>query len=149
MEPIALHHFRKALRTTSLNCSAICFSAKAKSENVFGPAVGTRMSLRITIKEDYIKFLCALVAIDRFFYGENPFHLGVTDLINLEHCFWPRRPLRRVSSLQQQVILWPVIGASSRLLFRLLNTRDSPCTSLSWPARTTSKTTGALQQGPN
>ena len=62
---------------------------ESEIENVFGPAVGTRMSLRITIKEDYIKFLCALVAIDRFFYGENRFHLVVTDLINLEHCSGP------------------------------------------------------------
>jgi hypothetical protein len=34
------------------------------------------MPLRITINENNIKCLCALVAIERLFYGKNPFHLG-------------------------------------------------------------------------
>jgi hypothetical protein len=46
-------------------------------ENVLGSAVGTRMPLRITINENNIKCLCALVAIERLFYGKNPFHLVV------------------------------------------------------------------------
>jgi hypothetical protein len=46
-------------------------------ENVLGSAVGTRMPLRITVNENNIKCLCALVAIERLFYGKNPFHLVV------------------------------------------------------------------------
>jgi hypothetical protein len=46
-------------------------------ENVLGSAVGARMPLRITINENNIKCLRALVAIERLFYGKNPFHLVV------------------------------------------------------------------------
>jgi phosphocarrier protein HPr len=35
------------------------------------------MPLRITIDENNIKCLCALVTIERLFYGKNPFHLVV------------------------------------------------------------------------
>ena len=35
------------------------------------------MPLRITINENNIKCLRALVAIERLFYGKNPFHLVV------------------------------------------------------------------------
>jgi hypothetical protein len=44
-------------------------------ENVIGSAVGTRIPLRITINENNIKCLCALVAVECLFYGKNPFHL--------------------------------------------------------------------------
>ena len=44
---------------------------------MLGSAVGARMPLRITINENNIKCLRALVAIERLFYGKNPFHLVV------------------------------------------------------------------------
>src|SRR5258705_2803126 len=46
-------------------------------EKVLGSAVGTSVPLRITINENYIKFLCALVAIDPLLYGKSPFHLVI------------------------------------------------------------------------
>jgi hypothetical protein len=46
--------------------------------------VGSRMPLRITINENNIKCLCALVAIERLFYGKNPFHLVVKARILLK-----------------------------------------------------------------
>jgi hypothetical protein len=39
------------------------------------------MPLRITINENNIKCLCALVAIERLFNGKNPFHLVVKAMI--------------------------------------------------------------------
>ena len=50
---------------------------------MLGSAVGTRMPLRITINENNIKCLCALVAIERPFYGKNPFHLVVKGRVEI------------------------------------------------------------------
>ena len=46
-------------------------------EKVLGSTVETSVSLRITINENYIKFLCALVASDRLLYRKSPFHLVI------------------------------------------------------------------------
>jgi hypothetical protein len=81
------------------------FFCEIEIENVLGSAVGTRMPLRITIKENYIKFLCALVAIGRLFYWKIPFHSVVPGTL-----FWPRRPLCGVSSLQWQMDTKKVLG---------------------------------------
>jgi hypothetical protein len=106
----SLHHFRKAFRTTSLSCSAICFSAKSKSKTCSVPqwGQGCRFELRLrrTISNSFSHSLQLIV----FSMGKIHFISG--NGLNPGRLFWPRRPPRRVSSRQQQ---WTPRSRSSRL----------------------------------
>ena len=65
-----IHHFRKAFRTTSLSCPAICFSAELKSKTCSIPQWGQGCRLELRLMRTISNAFAQLLQLNVFFMGK-------------------------------------------------------------------------------